>query len=156
VPELESGGASESLNVRERLAEHRSNPQCAGCHTLLDPIGLGLEHFDAIGRYRESYGGGDPVDASGMLPSGERFDGLLELSALLADDPRLYDCASERLLTYALSRELVDGDGVYLDEIRARAAQAGGSVRALLEQIVLSDLFRMRRGEPAVAIGGQP
>ena len=57
--------AAQSLNVRERLAEHRENPQCAGCHTILDPIGLGLENFDAIGRHRDEYANGDAIDAVG-------------------------------------------------------------------------------------------
>jgi hypothetical protein len=149
VPELESGEADQSLNVRERLAEHRTNPQCASCHQILDPIGLGLENFDAIGGYRESYSGGDAVDASGLLPTGESFDGLFELTGLLADDPRLVDCATEKLLTYALSREVVESDQPYADEIRTRAEAAGGSVRALLAEIVRSDLFRQRRGEVA-------
>jgi len=152
VPELEEeapGGDTQSLNVRERLAEHRVNPACAGCHQILDPIGLGLENFDAIGRYRTSYAAGDAIDASGMLPSGETFDGLLELSTLLADDPRLADCASEKLLTYALSRQLVESDDPYLQELRDGFAREGLQLRALLEQIVLSDLFRFRRGETA-------
>jgi hypothetical protein len=149
VPELESGEADQTLNVRERLAEHRTNPQCASCHQILDPIGLGLENFDAIGGYRESYSAGDAVDASGMLPTGESFDGLFELTGLLADDPRLVDCATEKLLTYALSREVVESDQPYADEIRTRAEAAGGSVRALLAEIVRSDLFRQRRGEVA-------
>ena len=149
VPQLEEGQSDQSLNVRERLAEHRTNPQCATCHEILDPIGLGLESFDAIGRYRERYPMGDAVDASGVLPSGERFDGLMELSALLADDPRLVECASEKLLTYALSREVEESDAPYLEEIRTRAAAAGNSVRALLAEIVRSQPFRYRRGEAA-------
>jgi hypothetical protein len=149
VPQLvKMDEVDQSLNVRERLAEHRANPTCASCHATLDPIGLGLESFDAIGRYRERYAEGDMVDASGMLPSGETFDGLLELSSLLAKDDRLADCASQKLLTYALSRKLEDGDQPFLAAIRERFARDGGSVRALLEQIVLSEPFRNRRGEP--------
>jgi hypothetical protein len=151
VPQLEqeTPSAAQSLNIRERLAEHRANPTCATCHTILDPIGLGLESFDAIGRYRERYAEGDAIDASGMLPSGESFDGLLELSSLLADDPRLSDCVTEKLLTYALSRKLVGSDMPYLEELRESFAQAGLSLRSLLRDIVLSDPFRYRRGEPA-------
>jgi hypothetical protein len=152
VPELDDeadGADPQSLNVRERLAEHRENPACAGCHVILDPIGLGLEGFDAIGRYRERYAGGDPVDASGELPGGERFDGLMELSTLLASDARLAGCVSEKLMTYALSRELVDGDRPYLDEIDARFTASGSRLRELLRSIVLSEPFRNRRGDSA-------
>jgi hypothetical protein len=151
VPQLDDSAAKgdiESLNVRERLAEHRTNPACAGCHNILDPIGLGLEHFDAIGRYRASYGSAETIDASGMLPSGESFDGLIELSTLLADDTRLADCASSKLLTYALSRAPVKSDEPYLAEIRTASSADGKNLRSLLSAIVQSDLFRMRRGEP--------
>jgi hypothetical protein len=150
VPQLEEAmdkDASQSINVRERLAEHRTNPQCASCHTILDPIGLGLEGFDAIGRQRSTYAHGDAVDATGELPGGAKFDGLLELSGLLAKDARLIDCASEKLLTYALSRELEGSDQPYLEELRARWRQEGLGLAALLEQIILSEPFRSRRGE---------
>jgi hypothetical protein len=148
VPQLNDtaakGGDEQSINVRERLAEHRVNPACAGCHNVLDPIGFGLEHFDAIGRYRADYGAAGAIDASGVLPSGERFDGSSELSALLARDERFAQCASKKLLTYALSRALVKSDDVYLAEVRA----SGQNLRSLLAAIVQSDVFRMRRGEP--------
>ena len=129
VPKLDDSmadsSATQALNVRERLAEHRKNPQCASCHVVLDPIGLGLENFDAIGRYRTTYANGDAIDASGMLPDGATFNGIGELSTLLANDPRLIDCASEKLMTYALSRRLVDSDQPFLDRFeRSGAAKA--------------------------------
>lgn len=151
VPELddetEPGVDPLTLNVRERLARHREDPECASCHVVLDPMGLGLERFDAIGRYRDAYAGGGAIDATGELPSGETFDGLLELSAILARDPRLLSCATEKLMTYALSRALTDADAPYVDAIRAAFVADGASLRTLLEQIVLSEPFRRRRGE---------
>ncbi len=89
IDELDTNMQTEqvqSQNVRERLAEHSRNPACASCHSILDPFGFGLEAFDAIGRHRETYANGDRVDATGTLPDGTRFDGLLELSKLLEDD----------------------------------------------------------------------
>ena len=152
VPQLEDGAAKSgedaSLNVRERLAEHRTNPACAACHNLLDPIGFGLERFDAIGRYRERYSAAEPIDSTGTLPNGAAFDGLLELSELLASDQRLADCASRKLLTYALARAPTASDDPYLAEIRAASSGGGSHLRSLLTAIVQSDLFRMRRGEP--------
>jgi hypothetical protein len=149
VPELddepENGADPQTLNVRDRLAAHRDNPECAACHIILDPIGLGLETFDAIGRYRTQYAGGDPVDASGTLPGGAQFNGLMELSEILAHDERLLDCVSEKLMTYALSRELSQSDDPHLDGIRMRWTQDGYTLRSLLEQIVLSEPFRFRR-----------
>ena len=151
VPKLDdavaASQATQSLNVRERLAEHRKNPQCASCHTILDPIGLGLENFDAIGHYRTAYPNGDSVDASGMLPSGESFSGLDQLSSLLVGDTRLIDCASEKLVTYALSRRLVGADEPFLAQLRAQWRLDGTSMRALLDDIVRSEPFRYRRGE---------
>ncbi|HEY0712478.1 MAG TPA: DUF1592 domain-containing protein, partial [Polyangia bacterium] len=153
VPELDSPAApammNQNQNVRARLAEHRKDPSCAGCHALLDPIGLGLENFDAIGRYRETYPNGDRVDASGEMPDGSKFNGLPSLAALLGKDKRFIDCASEKLLTYALSRELGDADKPHLTKIRDEWKKQGLGARNLLKAIVLSDTFRFRRGEPA-------
>ena len=151
VPELddapEGDEKPQSVNVRERLAAHRENPQCAGCHTILDPIGLGLENFDAIGRYRQEYAPGDAIDASGLLPDGQSFSGITELSGLLANDARLPECASEKLMTYALSRKLLPSDQPFLDAVRDEWRSDGMTLRALLERVVLSDPFRMRAGE---------
>ncbi|MDQ2644649.1 MAG: DUF1592 domain-containing protein [Myxococcota bacterium] len=150
VPELETEGGEQagSDNVRERLERHRADPDCAGCHRLLDPIGLGLENFDALGAYRNEYANGDAVDASGELPDGRKFTGLLELSTLLADDPRFADCATRKLLTYALSREVVATDTTYLKQIREAWTADGLDFASLLRRIVLNESFRFRRGEP--------
>jgi hypothetical protein len=150
VPEFEADKASGAAadNIRARLEQHRQNPSCAGCHKVLDPIGLGLENFDAIGRYRESYANGDAVDASGELPSGEHFAGLTELSEIVSKDERFQDCVIEKLMTLALSREVVASDATYIADIRTAWTQKGLGLAALLEQIVLSDPFRSRRGEP--------
>jgi hypothetical protein len=152
VPVLDEEGedqsALESDNVRVRLERHRTDPGCASCHKFLDPIGLGLEHFDAVGAFRDRYGNGDDIDASGVLPDGTEFSGIYELSSALATDARFADCLSEKLLTYALSREVVQSDEPYLEEIRADWAGSDRSVGALLTRIVMSDLFRYRRGEP--------
>lgn len=145
--ETEPGVDPQTLNVRDRLAMHRENPACASCHSTLDPMGLGLESFDAIGRYRDQYAGGDPVDATGELPTGETFDGLQELTTILAQDERLLDCTTDKLMTYALSRELVAADTPYKRAIRASFAADGASLKSLLEQIVTSEPFRNRAGE---------
>jgi hypothetical protein len=139
--------ALQSQNVRKRLEAHRVDPTCANCHKVLDPIGLGLEHFDGIGTYRPSYANGEAIDATGELPDGTAFDGLTQLSDVLAGDARLMECASKKLLTYAVSRELIDTDTPYLQQIRENWAEDGLGLAALLKQIVLSDTFRFRRGE---------
>jgi hypothetical protein len=151
VPKLDSATADaaslQSENVRERLEAHRVDPLCASCHKTLDPIGLGLENFDAIGRYRTSYANGDAIDASGTLPDGTPFVGLAELTEALSKDTRLLDCTAKKMMTYALSREVVASDAMYAEEIQKQWTSEGLGLASLLKQIVLSDPFRYRRGE---------
>lgn len=154
VPDLDNpmvpASMTQSQNVRERLAAHRQNPACATCHTVLDPIGLGLENFDAVGAFRDKYANGDPIDASGVMPDGATFNGLPSLAALLgrADDKRILDCASEKMMTYALAREVTDADHAYRDQIRETWKKQGLGLKTLLKTIILNDTFRFRRGEP--------
>jgi hypothetical protein len=154
VPDLDPAGAPpaelQSENVRIRLQAHSDNPMCASCHSILDPIGMGLENFDAIGRFRTQYDNGDRVDSSGKLPDGSEFQSLEQLATILSEDTRLTDCASERMMTYALSREVVASDEPYLKQIREKWASGGMGLRGLLKQIVLNDTFRFRRGETGV------
>src|SRR5204863_398605 len=89
VPKLDAAGtaadpALQSQNVRIRLAAHRAATDCAACHATLDPIGLGLENFDAIGAYRTKYANGDMIDSSGVLPTKEMFSNVSQLAMLLS------------------------------------------------------------------------
>jgi hypothetical protein len=143
------GGPTGTL--RERLAQHRANPECATCHDYLDPIGLGLEHYDAIGAWR-THDAGEPVDASGRFPDGRSFDGARQMAALVKADPNTPRCIAERLLVYALGRGLEPEDDVHLDAITAQWAAGGYEFRNLLVAVAQSEPFRMRRGEP----GGAP
>jgi hypothetical protein len=122
-------------------------PGCATCHNTLDPIGMGLENFDAIGRFRTKYPNGDAVDSSGVLPDGQKFQDLKQLAAILSapTEARLTDCASKKMMTYALSRPVVASDDPYLKQIRD--SWRGGNMKELLKQVVLNDTFRFRRGE---------
>ncbi|MDC0677731.1 DUF1592 domain-containing protein [Sorangium atrum] len=128
--------------VREKLEAHRAEPRCAGCHALMDPIGLGLEDFDAIGGYRDS------EDASGVL-QGTSFSGVRELAALLSQDARLQSCFAQQLLTYAVGRSFHSAGGHAYAEGVVQGARAAGQqgVLDLLNAVVKSDAFRTRRGE---------
>jgi hypothetical protein len=134
--------------LRERLAAHRANPECASCHDYLDPIGLGLEHFDAIGAWR-TVDEGQAIDASGQFPDGRSFDGAAEMAALVKADPNTPRCLAERLLIYALGRGLEDADEAHLDAISAAFQSNGRTLESLIVAIVQSEPFRMRRGEHA-------
>jgi Protein of unknown function (DUF1588)/Protein of unknown function (DUF1592)/Protein of unknown function (DUF1587)/Protein of unknown function (DUF1595)/Protein of unknown function (DUF1585) len=136
------------ISQRQRLAEHRVSPSCAACHNVMDPIGLGLENYDAIGRYRTRDESGMLIDASGSLPGGLSFQGARELANLLASDPRLPGCVVKQLATNAVGR-LMDAPN---DDalIAGMVMQAGAKTMTLhdaLRGVVLSDLFRRRAPE---------
>jgi hypothetical protein len=136
----------EGGTMRDQLEEHRKNPECAACHNLMDPIGLGLEHYDAIGRFRE-LDNGQPVDASGKLPDGQEFQDAMGMVTLLADGGDFAKCTVRKTLTYALGRETGETDMPYVDEIVADFQAENMTLEALLVGVVTSDVFRMRRGE---------
>ena len=145
VPELpEDEGSGQGLTMRERLAAHRANPVCASCHAKMDPIGFGLENFDAVGAWRQSEGG-MPIDASGALPSGVEFAGPAELrAALLARPATFVRTLTTRLATYALGRGLAHHDAPAVRAIMAAAADRGYTFSSLVLGIVESVPFRMR------------
>jgi hypothetical protein len=155
VPKLDDSAAPADAsqptgteNVRVRLEKHRQDPTCAGCHALLDPIGLGLERYDGIGRYRETYGNGDAIDPAGSLPDGTAFAGADQLGALVGKDPRFSACAASKLFTYALGREIEPLDAATVQTLNESWAARGLTLKNLLKEIVVSDAFRFRRGEP--------
>lgn len=132
--------------MREQLEMHRANPECAACHKLMDPIGLGLEHYDAIGRYRAEEAG-QPIDASGELPTGGTFTDALGMVDLLAQSEEFTTCTTRKTLTYALGRETGIEDAPYIEEIVAEFEAADATLESLLVAVATSDVFRMRRGE---------
>jgi Protein of unknown function (DUF1592)/Protein of unknown function (DUF1588)/Protein of unknown function (DUF1585) len=145
LEDSQTANAASIDNVRARLELHRSAPACAGCHATLDPIGLGLEGFDAIGKSRTKYDNGDPVDTHGVLPTGESFASLTELSAILVKDARFPRCVAKQLLTYALGRSLQD-DGDLVDATLKVSGPV--TIPALLENIVMSSAFREQKPSP--------
>jgi hypothetical protein len=130
---------------RQLLEQHRANPSCAGCHNILDPVGLGLEHFDAIGRYRDTYVNGLPVDSAGTLSDGASFDGLVQLAGALSKDSSFASCAARKLFVYGLGRTVDTSQG-YLEQVVTRWQAEGLSLRNLLKQLVVNDTFRARHG----------
>lgn len=141
----------QGLTQRQALEQHRADPTCNACHQLMDPIGLGLENYDAIGRYRDM-DAGKPIDAAGKLPSGEAFMGAKELSARIAQNPQFARCAVTKLYTYALGRPPVSAathlDSVTLDKLVTSLQTNNFALGELIRQIVQSPTFTSRRGEP--------
>lgn len=134
-------------SVREKLADHRANPSCAACHALMDPIGLGLENFDAIGAYHATENN-KPIDATGEL-QGTSFSGARELASLIGGDPRLAGCFTRQLLTYAVGRSFITTEGASIANALVQDERGAGrqGVGDLIRAVAMSDVFRMRRGE---------
>jgi mono/diheme cytochrome c family protein len=147
VPALpDNGSGSKALSMRERMTQHRANPACSGCHQLMDPAGLSMEHFDAIGRWRARTEGGNDVDASGGLPDGSTFDGLAGLRAALLNRPGLFvTTVTEKLMTYALGRGLESYDAPAVRIIVRDSRQRDFRFSTLVLGVVNSAPFRMRR-----------
>jgi hypothetical protein len=126
--------------MRDRLKSHAKDTSCNACHSKMDPLGLALEHFDAIGRYRAD-DHGHALDTTGDL-DGEKFDGALELGALLHDDPRTAECVARQLYRYATAHVETDGEAGQIDALIAGFTASGHDFRALVAQVVQSDGFR--------------
>ena len=149
LPESATGG--QVLSMRERMAQHRRNAACATCHAQMDPVGLSLEHFDAVGRWRTRGEAGTAIDASGALPDGILFDGASGLRAALLNRPELFvDTVTEKLLTYALGRGLGYYDAPAVRAVSREAVHADYRFASIVMGIVRSVPFQMRRSaEPS-------
>ena len=135
-----------SLTLRQRTELHRSNAVCANCHKLMDPIGFGLENFDAIGRWRDKDESGGPIDAGGQLPGGKKFHSPRELKAILAE--RKDDLArnlTEKMLAYALCRQLEGYDLTVVDQILGNIRKDNDRLQPLIMEIATSYPFTHRR-----------
>src|SRR5262249_20602637 len=148
VPPLkENMTGAKAVPVRVRLEEHRKNPACAGCHTMMDPIGFALENFDAVGAWRWN-DSGFPVDPRGQLVDGTRLDGPESLrQALVARSDAFIRTLTEKLLTYALGRGIEFYDMPAVREIDREAARNGNRFSSLILGIVKSVPFQQRRAE---------
>ncbi|MBX3422725.1 MAG: DUF1592 domain-containing protein [Pirellulaceae bacterium] len=146
VPELEAATAEGQppTTLRAQMELHRSKPQCAACHQVMDELGFGLENFDAIGKWRDTVGD-VPVDSSGRLPDGRQFNGPNELRQILLErQDEFRRCLAAKLLTYAIGRGLEYFDECTLNEICAATAASGNSLRAMIQAITASRPFRWR------------
>lgn len=141
VPDIEPDirGAK---TIREQLAKHREIATCAECHRKIDPFGFALENFDAIGRWRNEYGKNMPIDASGELPNGDAFSTVPEFGKhIIKREGQFSRSLTEKLLTYAIGRELVPSDRPAIDAILREMRQDNKGLRDLIEAVVLSEVF---------------
>ena len=152
VPSLKDNNDTKVLTMRQRMEQHRANPACAVCHLRMDPLGFALENFDTIGKWRTTSGDANtPIDASGALPDGTKFQGPAELRKILLSMPdQFVSTVTEKLLTYALGRGIEYYDAPAIRKIVREAAPGGYRWSSLITGIVQSTPFRMRKAsEPA-------
>jgi hypothetical protein len=145
VPALEDNTVSASLPMRERLAAHRANAACAGCHNVMDPVGFALENYDAVGRWRGTEEG-HAIDAQGGMPDGSKFTGVDGLEQALLKRPELFvGTLAEKLLTFALGRGMEPEDAPAVREIVRHAGKKDFRFSEVITGIVASVPFTMRR-----------
>ena len=148
VPSLKDrGDDGKILSVRQQMEQHRANPACAVCHARMDPLGFALENFDAVGKWRTTSGAGNaPIDASGVLPDGTKFEGPAGLRKVLLSHPdQFVDTVTEKLLTYALGRGLEYYDMPAVRKIVRDSASKDYRWSSLILEVVKSTPFQMRR-----------
>jgi hypothetical protein len=153
IPPLEDaakGLTNPAPTLRETLAEHRNKPLCASCHNRMDPLGLAMENFNAMGMWRTNEYNAS-IDAAGQLITGEKFESVKELKQIIVKDhyKDFYRTVTEKLLTYALGRGLEDYDVETVDEIVNKIEKADGRVSALIAGVVESAPFQKCRKAPS-------
>ena len=147
VPALEEKVVGAELSIRERLARHRSDPACASCHNIMDPIGFALENYDAVGRWRD-YDGGQAVDSAGGLIDGTKVKGIAGLEAGILKEPDLFATAlTAKLLTYALGRGMEVSDAPAIRQAVRQAAADNYRFSAVIWGIIESPAFQQRMSE---------
>lgn len=147
VPPLEqAANVSPDATTREKLAAHLTVASCAACHNRLDPLGLSFEHFDAVGKWRDSEQG-RPIDASGSLPGGVALNGAGDVKkTILARSDQFVEALAGKVLTYAVGRGMESFDRPAVRAIARRTRAGGDRMNALIESVVLSETFRTCRG----------
>jgi hypothetical protein len=158
VPELKDDHAAVlSGTLRQRMEQHRADPNCASCHARMDPIGFGFENYDAIGAWRDR-DGDFPIDATGKLVSGESFSGAAEFKTVLLKKKRaeFVRCLTGKMLTYALGRGLEYYDDCAVDDITRRLVKNRYRLSALVLEVIRSAPFQSRRGEAARVAQSSP
>jgi hypothetical protein len=146
VPPLNEDDGPKNLTIREKFAEHRKNPDCAGCHTKLDPLGFALENFDITGRWRDKYKNGRNVDSTGTLLRKYKYGGIVEFKESLIKEKRRFAKAFTRhLLRFALSKELAPADTLTVDAIVKRTEKEDFKLKSLIREVILSQSFQKTR-----------
>jgi hypothetical protein len=147
VPSLNESNVGTEVSLRQRLEQHRRDPSCSPCHNVMDPIGFGLENYDAVGAWR-TMDGKFPIESSGILPDGRTFSGSRELKTILkGQSDQFVRNVTEKLLTYSLGRGLERFDGPTVDAISRQVAANDYRFSSLVLEVVKSTPFRMKTAD---------
>jgi hypothetical protein len=144
VPPLDPD-ARGAKSIREQLEKHRNNASCYDCHRKIDPLGFALEHFDAIGKWRDSYAGKTTIDSAGELPSGQKFDGIEDFKKILVERRQQFVTAlTGKVLSYATGRRTTAADRPQIQRLVAQLGERGDGLRDLIELVATSDAFQAK------------
>jgi hypothetical protein len=147
VPALPEPKGNAPLTMRARIEQHRAAPQCAGCHKVMDPLGLSLENFNAVGAWRTEEAGAR-IDASSRYFDGTALDGVASVRTVLVKRPEVFaGTLAEKLLTYSLGRALEPTDMPAVRTMVRHAERNGYRFSALIDGVVRSVPFTMRRAD---------
>jgi hypothetical protein len=145
------------VSVRDQLEAHRADPACAACHAHFDPIGIVLENYDLVGKWREAERSGAAIDPTGVTVTGDELAGIDDLKEYIVDNKeRFYRCCTEKLMTYALGRGMEPYDAATVDRITDEMMADGGKFSTLLTSVVESPAFQTRRGDDASELQTAP
>ncbi len=143
VPPLNEDAGDQNLTIREKFAIHRENPDCAGCHSRLDPLGFAMENFDITGRWRDKYENGRDVDSAGTLLKKYPYQNVVQFKEfLLKEDKRFAKAFTAHLMRFALGRELLPKDTLVIEKIVEKTAKDGFKLKALIKEVILSESFK--------------
>lgn len=159
VPPLEEAHVEGKMvvSVRDQLEAHRADPACAACHAHFDPIGVVLENYDLVGRWRDAERSGAAIDPTGVTVTGDELAGIDDLKEYIVDNrERYYRCCTEKLMTYALGRGLEPYDAATVDRITDEMMANGGKFSGLLASVIRSPAFQTRRGDDASELQTAP
>ena len=155
IPKLEATGRDlDTGNVRDALAAHRTRADCNQCHGLFDPFGFALEKYDAVGRYRQTYGDGTAIDASTELgsstayPNGIKFEGIQGAADAVTGSPQFKACVVSKLFTYSLGRVPAGDDQGWIQQLQQNWEGGDLTIHRLMQALVLSAPFRSSGGTP--------
>lgn len=143
VPPLKEEENEKNMTIRETFAKHRENPDCAGCHSRIDPLGFALENFDITGRWRDKYENGREVDMSGTLSKKYDFKDIVEFKkSLTKEESRITRAFVGHLLRFATARELSPSDSLRIDEIIEKTKKDNYRIKSLIREVILTESFR--------------